>query len=583
MKLIKTLTLFFCLFYITNSLGQVTVQTSNLKVNGTSVTAINFNSNPTINVSVDVSLTTFNGNTNNTFGNLYLYFKPVGTENEVMVGFSSITFVVTYPPFVPQTTYTSSNYFSSVVLSASDFFATGGVFYAKYVNNSSSNYLSSEIAVTGGTRASSNPPSSQTNAICCNQTIRAGDKPALITGSVLNTGQITWVKGFNTNVINYATSNSFNNFEADYIFENTSFKRKITNSNNVSSFSNPITITVVPNPIISNQITSNASLLEEGIYEIFETDQINFSGFTSKVNLAVLNDPFHPGTRGDSYATVVDYQWQQFKPGMSHARWTDIANATTSTLSGFSLSLADNNELNYYFVRRIAKYQDISLVSNTLKVIVNEPYDSNTICCSQNLTAVGTGFTLPSILIGSTAVYTLSSAWRLRTLNIVYQWQRKSRSMPWANIPGANSKNYLPPAFTSGGTNVEYRRAVTFNVTLWMNLDYIQYDTTSITTYSNTVYVSTPRAGGRRMIGDFDTTETYTLYPNPVKSVLNISNYHTSEYFKIYNSLGQEIKLNVITSKDNSIAIDVSDLTDGIYFVALEKDSKIIFEKFIKQ
>lgn len=602
MNLIKFLSIIFCLSFVTNSSSQVTVQTSNLKVNGVVTTSntINFNSSASVSVSLDVNLTTLNGTSNNLFGNLFLYFKPINTENEVLVGFTSVTFVVNNPPFVTATNYTSMNSFSSVVLSASNFFATGGVFYAKYINNNNVNYLSTNISVIGGTRTSTNPPTSQSNSICCNQTIRKGDKPSSISGSMLNTAgvNVSWIKGSNTYVANYSTVNNNNNFVSDYLTENTSFKRRISSSSNITTDSNFITVTVVPNPIISNTITADASLIEEGVYELSDTEQIQFSGFSSQVNLNVLSNPFHTVLRSDPYVSVSDYQWQ-YKSPISDAKWTNITNATTSFLSGFSLSnLGNNNSNNFYLIRRIAKYQTISLVSNVLKVIVRKSSISNTICCNQTLSAISSGYTSPSLIVGSVPVFSATDSGNssdLRSSSFIYQWQTRTRSNPWTNIVGANSKDYLPPNINYSGTTISYRRVVIFNVTYWAgyfgDTGVQNYYEATYTTYSNTITISTPRIRSARISSEESIKDNYitnseiVIYPNPAFSILNISNKNdfTNTNVKIFNTLGQEIKLDFINLDKNSMSVDVSSLNTGLYYLHFEKKSEVIVEKFIKK
>ncbi len=400
------------------------------------------------------------------------------------------------------------------------------------------------------------------------------------------------MKGLTIGTLNYATSNFDNNFASDYLFETTSFHRMITSSTNSSTWSNSLVITVVPTPIISNTISANASIMADGSYEVGVNDPIEFSGVNSKVNLNVLSNPFHTVVRSDPYANVDSYQWQ-YKSGLSNGKWTDISNATLPTLSGFSLSMVqNNNSLDFFFVRRIAKYQAISLVSNTLKVITRRSSASNSICCSQNLSAVGNGFTLPATLIGSTAVFSVADSGNgseVRSLSMTYQWQQKGRGiMSWTNIPNANSKDYLPPAFTSQNTNTAFRRLAVFNVTYWSTSQHLGYWSFPYTTYSNTVNITTPRAGTRNKIryneNIKDNTE-YLIYPNPTSSMLNVFNkdFIVNEKLLIYNQLGQKIELKYINVDENNISIDVSSLQKGIYYLHLGNEPDVVVKKFIKE
>lgn len=75
------------------------------------------------------------------------------------------------------------------------------------------------------------------------------------------------------------------------------------------------------------------------------------------------------------------------------------------------------------------------------------------------------------------------------------------------------------------------------------------------------------------------------IYPNPISSALNVSASNNLEKakFKIYNILGQEIKLHIVNLFENSNSVDVSSLQKGIYYLSIEMDSNIISKKFIKE
>ena len=76
--------------------------------------------------------------------------------------------------------------------------------------------------------------------------------------------------------------------------------------------------------------------------------------------------------------------------------------------------------------------------------------------------------------------------------------------------------------------------------------------------------------------------ESITLHPNPVNSILNISFSELCDdsNVKIYNSLGQLIRSDVLT--DSSASYDVSTLPKGVYFLYLDNEEDGYVEKFIK-
>jgi hypothetical protein len=80
-----------------------------------------------------------------------------------------------------------------------------------------------------------------------------------------------------------------------------------------------------------------------------------------------------------------------------------------------------------------------------------------------------------------------------------------------------------------------------------------------------------------------NTNNEITIFPNPTNSNLNILNPDNFEEFKIINSIGQLIKSDYVKSDNNLISIDVSNLSNGVYFISFEKDSKTVVKKFIKQ
>lgn len=69
---------------------------------------------------------------------------------------------------------------------------------------------------------------------------------------------------------------------------------------------------------------------------------------------------------------------------------------------------------------------------------------------------------------------------------------------------------------------------------------------------------------------------SFTIYPNPVSSVLFIGTQQPIEVVKIYNLQGQLIK------EDSEGRVDVSQLSAGLYFIQLSIDGKTITKKFIK-
>ena len=82
-------------------------------------------------------------------------------------------------------------------------------------------------------------------------------------------------------------------------------------------------------------------------------------------------------------------------------------------------------------------------------------------------------------------------------------------------------------------------------------------------------------------VTDFDFRTHFTLYPNPVKDVLNFQSKDntTINSIEIYNTLGQ-----VVLAIPNAIStVDVSNLQSGNYFVKVNTDLGVSNTKFIKE
>ena len=68
----------------------------------------------------------------------------------------------------------------------------------------------------------------------------------------------------------------------------------------------------------------------------------------------------------------------------------------------------------------------------------------------------------------------------------------------------------------------------------------------------------------------------YSLFPNPTNNILNVKSQELVD-IEIYDSIG-----NLVLNKNSTKSIDVSKLSNGIYFVNIISGSKTTTEKFIK-
>jgi len=81
--------------------------------------------------------------------------------------------------------------------------------------------------------------------------------------------------------------------------------------------------------------------------------------------------------------------------------------------------------------------------------------------------------------------------------------------------------------------------------------------------------------------GELVSKNTFSVYPNPVTSILNISLENTSEIQKvvIYDITGKQVKF----QEGNTTSIFVEDLKSGFYLLEVTIDGKKEVKKFIKQ
>jgi hypothetical protein len=365
----------------------------------------------------------------------------------------------------------------NITLDAAQFGLTGGFLYTEYKSYSGTKYKSGNISIiksstTGGGIPTDAPnPANIVNTLCCNQTVRLGDKPATIIGSQYANPYENLSYGINSS---WSISSS-TQFEIDKInktlnFDYTTEPKNITitrslgynSTTSLTNKSNTVTITVIPSPILNNAISvSEAGLNTEGFIKIIDTNPKQITGERGAVvNLNILANPnYVPQQRGDIIAQIEKFEWQyaktDIKGSISNRNWITIENENTATLGYSKLENISTKDGNFLLFRRIAVYQNIRRVSNLLKIILRKVSDNNIICCDQILAENTTlkQIEKPSIIIGTTpSIDKLSpDITNFQLTSITYQWQSQSivNSRPntygaWSNITGATSKDYLP-------------------------------------------------------------------------------------------------------------------------------------------
>lgn len=74
-------------------------------------------------------------------------------------------------------------------------------------------------------------------------------------------------------------------------------------------------------------------------------------------------------------------------------------------------------------------------------------------------------------------------------------------------------------------------------------------------------------------VEEFNSKETYKIFPNPTKNVINIEGENMSQIM-MYNSLGQMVKS--IECDNNNMTIDTSDLENGVYIVNIINNDGVV-------
>ncbi len=102
--------------------------------------------------------------------------------------------------------------------------------------------------------------------------------------------------------------------------------------------------------------------------------------------------------------------------------------------------------------------------------------------------------------------------------------------------------------------------------------------------YLNGIYKQVTQEGNTSLeINEVSQLNDIKIYPNPITDKFTIElDYHNSSYsLEILNTIGQVILIRKITN--NIEQIDLSGLSDGIYFVKLQSENNKIVRKIIKQ
>ncbi|WP_276834510.1 S8/S53 family peptidase, partial [Chryseobacterium cucumeris] len=70
----------------------------------------------------------------------------------------------------------------------------------------------------------------------------------------------------------------------------------------------------------------------------------------------------------------------------------------------------------------------------------------------------------------------------------------------------------------------------------------------------------------------------FSIFPNPVKNILNIASEQEVQTLEIYDNLGR-----LIRKSNNQKSIKVEDFSKGTYYLKIQMKDKVFYEKFLKE
>lgn len=558
-----------------------------------------------MNLICDIKLSTINGNSNNTFGNLYFYFTSANFQSPNQVGFYAITFL---PPWGSETKYTSYLYSVPITLNKSNFSSTGGTFYAEFKNNNNSIYKSTIYTILN-TTAGSNPGNGSNPLLRPIEEVPYGGVPILAELPLEDSWwYYKWVNSQygNTSVINYDDKiiednwplydlkniglvhpvpfDKITNQQVFYTnFYPASFQLSVSRCFRWDDTSVPGTISYYKAIAVNNIISTSDNLIPinsnpmEIVGNQADVRRISYNGVTDSI---VINN----------------YQWQKriYRPHIQplintyyNYKWENIPNATSSnyTPPGPGLTGTKSTQKDLIVYRRLINQIDRfgyligSASSNEVMIypISTSPSINNTICCSVDYYL---GNQTNSI-IGSEPVTELNIDGSHKKFK--YMWQRgtfRNGILFWNNIEDSNLKDFKP-AKLSGRRSTEVHQYRRFVITE----DYNYYLSESVEI--KWFYQNAPNSGWKiKTKNDIQEEVQIIISPNPTSSAINISSeINLSAYdIKVIDMSGKTVLLRKPNINEiNSIEINLASLPTGTYSIILENNFHKIIKKVIKQ
>ncbi|MFY9309346.1 MAG: T9SS type A sorting domain-containing protein [Bacteroidia bacterium] len=169
----------------------------------------------------------------------------------------------------------------------------------------------------------------------------------------------------------------------------------------------------------------------------------------------------------------------------------------------------------------------------------------------------------------------------------------------------ANATNVFAGTFSGLGNGVVYSSSDLGNSWFSTNLNYYYFDALSLALTSTDIYAIIENndfgmptssvwkrslseiTGIAQKINNSDLTIYPTIYPNPATSIVTIEFQTTTSknLIEIKNLLGETVYSDFLKTAtgNNFMTIDIATFSNGVYFVQIQNEQKVLSKKFIKQ
>lgn len=133
-------------------------------------------------------------------------------------------------------------------------------------------------------------------------------------------------------------------------------------------------------------------------------------------------------------------------------------------------------------------------------------------------------------------------------------------------------------------TPLDFSANPTYNI--WLGNGYVNANPPTNSGTWNDIDIALNGVSQAPLSTDIETENTYSIYPNPAKNFVSISNTDTSleiTSLGIIDINGRAIKTVVFGNTSNNSQVNISDLSSGIYTFVISSNKGISVKKFVKQ